>query len=93
MRDKIPKGDYIIRTSVMDRLVENKLYYKFIEYGQRVREQMRVDKDLEKQNNKGIDGLLQSRRNSLMKVLSQDDKYEDPFERDAEAMEVEDLAY
>jgi hypothetical protein len=38
MRDKIPKGDYIIRATVMDRLVENKMYYKFIEYGQRVNE-------------------------------------------------------
>ena len=33
MRDKIPKGDVIVRASVMDRLVENRLYYKFIEYG------------------------------------------------------------
>ena len=45
MRDKIPKGDYIIRASVMDRLVENKLCYKFVEYGQRVREQQRVDRE------------------------------------------------
>ena len=33
MRDKIPKGDYIIRAVVIDRLVENKMYYKFVEYG------------------------------------------------------------
>jgi len=27
----------------MDRLVENKLYYKFVEYGDRVKEQRHVD--------------------------------------------------
>lgn len=46
MRDKVPKGDYIIRATAMDRLVENKLYYKFVEYGQRVKEQQRVDRDI-----------------------------------------------
>ena len=53
MRDKVPKGDYVIRAGVMDRLVENKLYYKFIEYGERVKEQRMVDKEKEKmgQNN------------------------------------------
>lgn len=48
MRDKVPKGDYIIRAGMMDRLVENKLYYKFIEYGERVKEQRMVDKEKEK---------------------------------------------
>ena len=43
LRDKIDKGDYVIRAGVMDRLVENKLYYKFIEYGDRVKEQRHVD--------------------------------------------------
>ena len=47
MRDKIPRGDYVIRAGVMDRLVENKLYYKFIEYGDRVKEQKAVDKEKE----------------------------------------------
>jgi hypothetical protein len=37
MRDKVPKGDYIIRATAMDRLVDNKLYYKFVEYGQRIK--------------------------------------------------------
>lgn len=46
MRDKVPKGDYIIRASVMDRLVDNKLYYKFVEYGQRVKQQKVVDKEM-----------------------------------------------
>ena len=46
MRDKVPKGDYIIRATVMDRLVDNKLFYKFVEYGQRVKEQKRVDDEV-----------------------------------------------
>ena len=48
MRDKVPKGDYVIRAGMMDRLVENKLYYKFLEYGERVKEQRMVDKEKEK---------------------------------------------
>jgi hypothetical protein len=32
----------------MDRLVENKLYYKFIEYGDRVKEQRHVDAENKK---------------------------------------------
>jgi len=69
MRDKIPKGDYIIRASVMDRLVENKLYYKFIEYGQRVSEQQRVDKQRAQQKKFGVDDVLQ-RRQSMKLVMS-----------------------
>lgn len=48
MRDKIPKGDFIIRAGVLDRLVDNKLYYKFIEYGERVKEQKLVDSEKDK---------------------------------------------
>lgn len=48
MRDKVPKGDFVIRAGMMDRLVENKLYYKFIEYGERVKEQRMIDKEREK---------------------------------------------
>src|SRR6056300_643737 len=32
LRDKLPKGDYVIRVGTLDRLVQNKMYYKFIEY-------------------------------------------------------------
>lgn len=38
LRDKIPPGDYVIRCGVLDRLVENKLYYKFVEYGEKIKE-------------------------------------------------------
>ena len=38
LRDKIPKGDFVIRASILDRLVENKMYYKFVEYGNRVKD-------------------------------------------------------
>ena len=52
LRDKIPKGDYIIRASVLDRLTDNKMYYKIIEYGERVKEQRTVDKEKEKRQAK-----------------------------------------
>jgi len=48
MRDKMPKGDFIIRAGALDRLVDNKLYYKFIEYGERVKEQKIIDNEKEK---------------------------------------------
>lgn len=37
VRDKLPKGSYTIRASILDRLVENKMYYKFLEYGAKVK--------------------------------------------------------
>lgn len=37
-RDKIPKGDFVLRVGVLDRLIENKMYYKFFEYGNRLKE-------------------------------------------------------
>jgi hypothetical protein len=55
MRDKVPKGDYVIRAGMIDRLVENKLYYKFIEYGDRVKEQRMVDKEKEKRSKSSAD--------------------------------------
>jgi hypothetical protein len=48
LRDKIPKGDYIIRATVLDRLTDNKMYYKIIEYGERVKEQKIVDDEKRK---------------------------------------------
>jgi len=75
MRDKVPKGDYVIRAGVVDRLVEHKLYYKFIEYGERVKEQRMVDKEKEKRAmNQSAD--LQN----LSILVSQHD--EDPEEED-----------
>ena len=38
LKDKAPKGSYIIRASILDRLVDNKMYYKFIEYGNNLKE-------------------------------------------------------
>ena len=39
LKDKAPKGSYLIRASVIDRLVDNKMYYKFIEYGNLLKEE------------------------------------------------------
>lgn len=51
MKDKIPEGQYVIRAGVLDRLIENKLYYKFIEHG--IKEQEL--KEVEKENKKEIE--------------------------------------
>jgi hypothetical protein len=37
LKDKIPKGNYVVRAGILDRMVENKLNYKFIEYGNKVK--------------------------------------------------------
>ena len=74
MRDKVPKGDFVIRAGMMDRLVENKLYYKFIEYGERVKEQRMVDKEKEKMSKEGT--AAQDLQN-LSVLLSQHDEEED----------------
>ena len=73
LRDKVPKGDFIIRAGVLDRLVENKLYYKFVEYGERVKEQRMVDKEREKSS--GISKNLQDVSN-LMEDEGRDDEGE-----------------
>ena len=38
LRDKVPKGEFVIRASVLDRLIQNKMQYKFIEHGQRIKD-------------------------------------------------------
>jgi len=55
-RDKIPKGDFVLRVGVLDRLIENKMYYKFFEYGNRLKEQKMIEDEREK--NKYVDGSL-----------------------------------
>jgi hypothetical protein len=37
LRDKVAKGDFVIRASVLDRLIQNKMQYRFIEEGQRTK--------------------------------------------------------
>ena len=69
MRDKVPKGDFIIRAGVLDRLVDNKLYYKFVEYGDRVKEQKMVDKEKEKRQKSQLESLK-----NLSILLSQHDE-------------------
>lgn len=64
-RDKIPKGDFVLRCGVLDRLVENKMYYKFFEYGNRLKEQKHIEDEREK--NKYADRTLDDMKmNDLM---------------------------
>ena len=37
LKDKVPKGNYVIRCGILDRMIENKIYYKFLEYGAKVK--------------------------------------------------------
>lgn len=52
LKDKVPKGNYIIRASVLDRLVDNKMYYKFIEYGNKVKEEQDIQREIEDEERK-----------------------------------------
>jgi hypothetical protein len=49
LKDKAPKGSYLIRASVIDRLVDNKMYYKFIEYGNLLKEEEEIKREQEQQ--------------------------------------------
>lgn len=42
LKDKVPRGSYIVRASVLDRLVDNKMYYKFVEYGNKLKEEQEI---------------------------------------------------
>lgn len=43
----------MLRVGVMDRLVQNKMYYKFFEYGNRIKEQKMLDEEREKNKYSG----------------------------------------
>ena len=49
LKDKAPKGSYLIRASVLDRLVDNKMYYKFVEYGNMLKEEEEVKREQEQE--------------------------------------------
>ncbi len=52
LKDKVPRGNYIIRASVLDRLVDNKMYYKFIEYGNKEREEEDAKRERDEEERK-----------------------------------------
>jgi hypothetical protein len=49
LKDKAPKGSYLIRASVIDRLVDNKMYYKFVEYGNLLKEEEEIKREQEQE--------------------------------------------
>ena len=49
LRDKVPKGEYVIRAAVLDRLIKNRMEYKFIEYGNRMKDLLEKQKLDEKE--------------------------------------------
>lgn len=61
LKDKAPAGSYLIRASVLDRLIDNKMGYKFIEHGNKekekdamLREQEEEEKLMEEEERKKI---------------------------------------
>ena len=54
LRDKIPAGDYVIRASVLDRLIKNRMEYNFIEYGNKMKDaltKLKIDNEKWKEEN------------------------------------------
>ncbi len=49
LKDKAPKGSYVIRCGVLDRMVENKVYYKFLEYGAKVKAELELKREKEEE--------------------------------------------
>jgi hypothetical protein len=47
LKDKAPAGSYLIRASVLDRLIDNKMYYKFIELGNLEKEKESINREEE----------------------------------------------
>ena len=45
LKDKVPKGSYVIRCGVLDRMIDNKIYYKFLEYGAKVKAEAEAKKE------------------------------------------------
>ena len=66
LKDKAPKGSYILRASVMDRLVDNKMYYKFIEHGNKEKEKEQIRKE-EMEEEKRIDEEMAMEREEQRK--------------------------
>ena len=66
LKDKAPKGSYLLRASVLDRLVDNKMYYKFIEYGNIEKEKEQIRKE-EQEEEKRIDEEIAREREDLLR--------------------------
>lgn len=73
LRDKVPKGQFIIRAGVLDRLIKNKMQYKFVEHGQKMKDQLAKEK-MEEQAEKAEKERLEkeARLNMDTETLSAD---------------------
>lgn len=71
LKDKTPKGSYVVRAGILDRMVENKIYYKFLEYGAKVKaeEEARKEKQKEEEERK-IMSANSSKQNLFDKTVS-----------------------
>ena len=66
LKDKAPKGSYILRASILDRLLDNKMYYKFIEHGNKEKEKEQMRKE-ELEEEKRIDEEMEREREEMRK--------------------------
>lgn len=65
LKDKAPKGSYLLRASVLDRLVDNKMYYKFIEYGNIEKEKEQIRKEEEEEEKRIDEEIAREREDQL----------------------------
>ena len=79
LRDKVPKGEYVIRASVLDRLIQNKMEYKFIEYGNRLKDIKAKEKiEAEKDKQAKEDAEKQARLDAILNT-ERSEKMEENF--------------
>ena len=71
LKDKAPKGSYVIRCGVLDRMVENKVYYKFLEYGAKVKAEQEAKREkLEEEEKKKLEEQSNYKSNGSLKLFN-----------------------
>ena len=69
MSDKAPRGEYVVRASVLDRLIKNKMEYKFIEYGQKQKDLVEKER-IEKRKKAELDKKMEYEEIERQKMLT-----------------------
>jgi hypothetical protein len=74
LKDKAPSGSYMIRASVLDRLIDNKMYYKFIDYGNKEKEKEAIKREEEAEEKlKESARLAEEKRQQMMHSTANDE--------------------
>ena len=72
LKDKVSKGSYVVRAGILDRMVENKIYYKFLEYGSKVKAEEEARKEKKKEEEDKLASNYSSKNNLFGESLSKD---------------------